>query len=307
MDEEDGMIGTHRLNYGTAMDLTALSDFNLVASHGGFGLAGRAAHRPKATLSRKVAELEAHLGVRLIDRGSRTLRLTPEGRALHDRTQGPLAEIGEAEQAVASGASVPRGTLRISAPIVFAHVLLPRVAADFVQACPHVALEIVAEDRKVDPVEDNYDLVIRINPDPNERLVGRRILEDERFLVASPKMSNAFLTDLADNDIAVAAVGHITTSEDAVWRIRTDQGVRELKPQMRLRFSSFLMVQDAVLAGAGVALMPKLLAKQNIAAGRLVVWGVDDGPKVEIWALQNSRRLSSSKIRAFLDVLTSIA
>jgi DNA-binding transcriptional LysR family regulator len=302
------MIGTHRLDYGTFMDLAALADFNLVASHGGFGLASRAAHRPKATLSRKVAELEAHLGVRLIDRGSRTLRLTPEGRALHDRTQGPLAEISEAEQAVASGASVPRGTLRISAPIVFAHVMLPRVAADFVQAYPHVALEIVTEDRKVDPVEDNYDLLIRINPDPDERLVGRRILEDERLLVASPQMPNPFVTtNAADADITVAAVGHIATSTDTVWRIRTDQGAREFIPQVRLRFSSFLMVQDAVLAGAGVALMPKLLAAQNIAAGRLVVWGVDDGPKVEIWALQNSRRLSSSKIRAFLEVLASIA
>lgn len=288
------------------MDLAALADFNLVALHGGFGLASRAARRPKATLSRKVAELEAHLGVRLIDRGSRTLRLTPEGRTLHDRTQGPLAEISEAEQAVASGASVPRGTLRISAPIVFAHVMLPRVAADFVQSYPHVALEIVAEDRKVDPVEDNYDLVIRIDPDPDERLVGRRILEDERLLVASPGMPNALLTARAAADVAIAAVGHIATSADAVWRIRTDQGVREFSPQMRLRFSSFLMVQDAVLAGAGVALMPKLLATQNIAAGRLVAWGVDDGPKVEIWALQNSRRLSSSKIRAFLDVLKTI-
>src|SRR3954462_8014223 len=117
-----------------SMDLAALADFNLVAVHGGFGLASRATHRSKATLSRKVAELEAHLGVRLIDRGSRTLRLTPEGLALHDRTHGPLAEIGEAGQAVALGATVPRGTLRISAPIVFAHVILPRVAADFVEA-----------------------------------------------------------------------------------------------------------------------------------------------------------------------------
>jgi DNA-binding transcriptional LysR family regulator len=289
------------------MDLAALADFNLVATHGGFGLASRATRRPKATLSRKVTELEAHLGVRLIDRGSRTLRLTPEGRALHERTQGPLAEIGEAEQAVASGASVPSGTLRISAPIVLAHVLLPRVAADFVEAYPHVALEIVAEDRKVDPVEDNYDLVIRINPEPDERLVGRRILEDERLLVASPDMPDAFLTAPVDVTVTAPAVGHIATSADALWRIRTEQGVQVLSPQMRLRFSSFLMVQDAVLAGAGVALMPKLLAAQNIATGRLVVWGVDDGPKVEIWALQNSRRLSSSKIRAFLDVLTSIA
>jgi DNA-binding transcriptional LysR family regulator len=288
------------------MDLSALADFNLVASYGGFGLASRAAHRPKATLSRKVAELETHLGVRLIDRGSRTLRLTPEGRALHERTQAPLAEIDEAEQAVAAGASVPRGTLRISAPIVFAHVLLARVAADFVAAYPHVALEIVAEDRKVDPVEDNYDLVIRINPDPDERLVGRRILEDERLLVASPDISIPILSNEEDAIVPVAAVGHIATSADALWRIKTNQGVRVLSPQMRLRFSSFLMVQNAVLAGAGVALMPKLLTAQDIAAGRLKVWGVDDGPAVEIWALQNSRRLSSSKIRAFLDVLITL-
>jgi DNA-binding transcriptional LysR family regulator len=289
------------------VDLAALADFNLVATHGGFGRAGRAARRPKATLSRKVAELEAHLGVRLIDRGSRTLRLTPEGRALLDRTQGPLAEIGEAEQAVASGASVPRGTLRISAPIVLAHVLLPRVATDFVEAYPHVVLEIVAEDRIVDPVEDNYDLVIRINPDPDERLVGRCILEDERLLVASPDMPNDILNDREGAAMTVAAVGHIATSTDARWRIRTERGVRVLSPNIRLRFSSFLMVQDAVVAGAGVALMPKLLAAQNIAAGKLVIWGVDDGPKVEVWALQNSRRLSSSKIRAFLEVIMAIA
>jgi DNA-binding transcriptional LysR family regulator len=301
------MIETHRLDDGTHMDLAALADFNLVAAHGGFGRASRAARRPKATLSRKVAELEAHLGVRLIDRGSRTLRLTPEGRALHERTQGPLAEIGEAEQAVAAGASVPRGMLRISAPVVFAHVMLPRVAADFVQAYPQVTLEIVAEDRKVDPVEDNYDLVIRINPDLDERLVGRCILEDERLLVAAPDMPNPFLADQAETEIAVSAVGHIGTSLDALWRIRVGPGVRELSPRIGLRFSSFLMVQDAVLAGAGVALMPNLLVAQNIAAGRLAVWGVADGPKVEIWALQNSRRLSSSKIRAFLDVLTAIA
>ncbi len=289
-----------------SMDLAALADFNLVASHGGFSLAARAAHRPKATLSRKVTELEAYLGVRLIDRGSRSLRLTPEGRALHEQTQGPLAEIADAEHAVASGASVPRGTLRISAPTVLAHVLLSKVGAEFVRAYPQVTLEIVAEDRMADPVADNYDLVLRINPNPDERLVGRRILEDERLLVASPDMSRD-VSARNDDAMAVPAVGHIATSHDAPWRIRTEHGMRMLIPQMRLRFSSFLMVQDAVLAGAGVALMPKLLAAQNIAAGKLVVWGVDDGPKVEIWALQHSRRLSSAKIRAFLDMLTSTA
>ena len=289
------------------MDLPALVDFNLVATHGGFGRASRASGRPKATLSRKVSELEASLGVRLIDRGSRTLRLTGEGRALHERTLGPLAEIIEAEQAVASGSSIPAGKLRVSAPIVLAHVLLPKLAASFVAAYPHVDLEIIAEDRKVDPVDENYDLVIRIDPSPDERLVGRRILEDERLLVAPPGIAAALHSEQAAADHALPAVGRAGTPDDLLWRIKTDSGTRFVQPHFRLRFSSFLMVRDAVLAGAGVALVPKMMVTEDIDAGRLVSWGVHDGPKVEIWALQNSRRLSSSKVRAFLVTLASLA
>ena len=102
--------------------------------------------------------------MRLIERGSRTLRLTEEGRALHERTRALMAEIQEAGEAVASRAPVPRGRLRISAPIVFAHVVLCPIAARFALAYPQVELEVVAEDRVVDPVEDGYDLVIRIDP-----------------------------------------------------------------------------------------------------------------------------------------------
>ena len=94
------------------MDLTSLGDFNAVALHGGFGPASRALDRPKATLSRRVAELEESLGVRLIERGSRRLRLTDEGLALHERTRGLMAEIQEAGEAIASSAPVARGLSR---------------------------------------------------------------------------------------------------------------------------------------------------------------------------------------------------
>lgn len=285
------------------MDLPALVIFNLVASHGGFGRASRATGRPKATLSRKVSELEASLGVRLIDRGSRTLRLTAEGRALHDRTLGPLAEIDEAEQAIASGASLPTGKLRVSAPVVLAHVLMPTFATRFVAAYPQVDLEIVAEDRKVDPVDDNYDLVIRIDPGPDERLIGRRIMEDERLLVAPPGLSVDLLSEKDAVGRTAPAVGRVGTLDDMLWRINTSAGIRFLQPHFRLRFSSFLMVRDAVLAGAGVALVPKMVAAEDIRAGRLVALGALDRPKVEIWALQNSRRLSSSRVRVFLEAL----
>ena len=277
------------------MDLQALTDFNLVAAHGGFGRASRASGRPKATLSRRVAELEQSLGVRLLERGSQSLRLTDEGRALHERTDGPLSEIAEAGEAVVLGASTPRGRLRVSAPIVLAHASLGRIGARFALAYPEVQLEIVAEDRLVDPVEDGYDLIIRIDPSPDERLVGRRFLYDQRLVVApagTPRPVGG----------AVKAVMLSTAPAAAVWRVGSAPEI-VLTPEPILRLSSLLMVRDAVEAGAGAALLPKLLVADDIAAGRLAYWGPHSGPSVEIWALQSSRRLIGAKVRAFLDML----
>lgn len=287
------------------MDLQALSDFDLVATNGGFGRASRVSGRSKATLSRRVAELEESLGVRLIERGSQTLRLTDEGRALHERTHGLLSEIAEAGEAVVLGASTPRGRLRVSAPVVFAHVALPRIGVRFALAYPEVQLEIVAEDRKVDPVEDGYDLIIRIDPSPDERLVGRRFLNDERLIVAPHGMPRP-VAGADGEETIVRAVLLSATPPGILWPIgsETDADI-VLRPDPVLRLSSLLMVRDAVLAGAGAALLPKLLVAEDIEAGRLAYWGTRTGPPVEIWALQSSRRLIGAKVRAFLEVVGS--
>ena len=125
------------------MDLLALADFNLVARHGGFGKAARAAARPKATLSRRVAELEASLDVRLFERGARTLRLTEEGRALFDRTAILLTELDETAAAIASRGQRPRGRLRISAPLLFSQTAMGRIAAGFATKFPEIRLRRV--------------------------------------------------------------------------------------------------------------------------------------------------------------------
>lgn len=286
------------------MDLDALSDFCLVASQGGFGRASRSSGRPKATLSRKVTQLEQDLGVRLIDRGSHSLRLTEEGVVLHARAEGLLAELAEAGEAVALGASTPRGRLRVSAPVVFAHVTLGRIAARFALAYPEVQLEIVAEDRVVDPVEDGYDLVIRIDPAQDERLVGRRVLNDERLIAAAPHLPRPSVQGDERGEIPVGAVVLASMPRDRLWKMRSVDDERlVLKPKPVLRLSSLLMVRDATVAGAGVALLPRLLIEDDLAAGRLVQWGTEDGPPVQIWALQSSRRLIGAKVRAFLDVM----
>ncbi|MFM0245091.1 LysR family transcriptional regulator [Paraburkholderia sediminicola] len=286
------------------MDLTSLADFNAVALHGGFGPASRALDRPKATLSRRVAELEEELGVRLIERGARRLRLTEEGLALHERTRGLMTEIQEAGEAVASRAPVPRGRLRISAPVVFAHVALCQIAARFALAYPQVELEIIAEDRVADPVEDGYDLVIRIDPPHDEQLVGRRILGDERLVVASPSMSIPSMPASEEDALQVPAVMSIAAPSGVLWNMQTEGGgVRVIKPVPVLRMSSLLMVREAVLQGVGAALLPRLLVEQDVRTGRLVCWGAEAGSPVEIWALYSSRRLLSAKVRAFMDML----
>ncbi|MDE1179420.1 LysR substrate-binding domain-containing protein [Paraburkholderia sp.] len=290
------------------MDLTSLADFNAVAQYGGFGPAARALDRPKATLSRRVADLEDALGVRLIERGSRRLRLTGEGLELHERTRGLMAEIQEAGAALASGAPVPRGRLRISAPVVFSHVVLGGIAARFALAYPQVEVEVVAEDRIVDPAEDGYDMVIRINPSEDERLIGRRILSDERWVVAAPTMSipAARASDPAHLPVP-SVMSPAAAASEPYWTVRTTAGeTRSLAPTPVLRLSSLLMVRDAAVAGVGAALLPKLLVERDVAAGRLVQWGVDGGPPVEIWALYRSRRLLGAKVRAFMDMLQDL-
>jgi DNA-binding transcriptional LysR family regulator len=286
------------------MDLQALTDFNLVATHGGFGRASRRSGRAKATLSRRVAELEQNLGARLLERGGHTLRLTEEGRTLHERTQGLLTEIREAAEAVALGASTPRGRLRVSAPTLFAHAALGRIAARFALAYPEVRLEIVAEDRRVDPVDDGYDLVIRVDPAPDQLLVGRPFLRDERLIVASPEVARPSRSKGGPKEIPVRAVLMSAAHPDVVWQMRAENRVTVyFRPEPILRLSSLSLVRDAAVAGAGAALLPKMLVADDIAAGRLVQWGKQEGPVVEIWALYSSRRLVGAKVRAFLEVL----
>ena len=288
------------------MELSALTDFDLVAIHGGFGRAARASGRPKASLSRHVAELERALGVRLVERGANALRLTEEGRALHERTHALLAELNRAGDDVLAGAPLPQGRLRISAPVVLAHVVLAGVATRFALDHPQVRLEIVAEDRVADPVEDGYDLVIRINPRADDRLFGRRILGDERVLVASVPRPTGMARRAKASGGAIPAVLPTTMPPGASWSIRSDAHTRiTLVPEPVLRLSSLLMVREAVLLGAGVALLPRLLVADDVAAGRLCYWGVEDAPPVEIWALQSSHRLISAKVRAFLDAFAA--
>ena len=244
-----------------------------------------------------MSELEKSLDLRLFERGPRALKLTQEGRALYERTGALLAELDETAAAIASGGEKPRGRLRISAPLLFSQTAMGKLAAAFALKYPEVRLEVTAEDRKVDMIEEGYDLVIRVNPDPDESLVGRIFLRDRLVVVASPALTRP------KAGLAVPAVMRGASDLATAWGVAAPRGKSQITIDPVLSLTSLVMVRDAVRAGIGAARLPVSLVSHDLAAGRLVRWGDVDGPEIAIWTLYPSRRLLSARVSAFLEFL----
>lgn len=280
------------------MDLNALKDFHLIATSGGIGAASRASGRPKATLSRRLAELEEALGVRLIERGSRRLEITEAGQLLLSRTIGPVCEIDEAVTLVQEGSAKPRGHLRIAAPVLFSQVALGRLAARFCAIYPEVRIEVVSEDRLSDLVDEHFDIAVRVNPNKESTLVGRCFARDRLILAASP----TFDMPKADSGapVPVAAVVMPSYQDGETWTLHNGQICFSPQPVMQL--SSLLTVRDAVTAGAGAAILPQSIISSQLESGELVSWG-EVGNPTELWILYTSRRLQSPKVKAFVDFI----
>jgi DNA-binding transcriptional LysR family regulator len=281
------------------MNLNALEDFLLVATHGGLGKASRASGRSKATLSRRIADLEETLGVRLLERGANRLILTEAGQLLMARAEDPMREVGEAVTAAREGPARPRGRLRIAAPLLFAQTAFGQLGARFLEAYPEVQLEVVAQDRAVDLVEEHFDVAIRVNPREDSTLVGRCFARDRLVIAAAPsiRMPRA---GKAGKPVPVPAVV-LSSYASGPWSI--DRSRLVIDPQPVMRASSLLIVRDAALAGVGVAMLPRSIIGSRLKSGELVQW-VTTGNVVELWALHTSRRLPSAKVRAFMDFMS---
>lgn len=248
-------------------------------------------------MSRRVAELEASLDLRLFERGARALKLTEEGWALFERTALLLTELEETANAISSRGQSPRGRLRISAPLLFSQTAMGKLAAGFALRYPEVSLEVTTEDRPVDMIEEAYDLVIRVNPEPDEALVGRIFLRDRLVVVASPA-----LPPPADGAVAPAVIrGAMNPAED--WQVTKPSGRSSIAVGPVLSLSSLIMVRDAVRMGVGAGRLPISLVSHDLAAGTLVNWGDVEGPEISLWTLYPTRRLLSARVSAFVEHL----
>lgn len=281
------------------MDLNALRDFQLVAAHGGFGKASRASGRSKATLSRRVADLEEALGVRLFERGTHRLQVTEAGQLLLRRTEGPMHEVADAVGAVRDGIATPRGLLRVHAPILFSQVALGRLVARFQRQYPDVEIEATTTDRAIHQADDQFDVAIRTSPDRHAKRVGRCFARD-RLVLAAP--SSLAIPDTPHGGrCRLPAVVMTSYRTGNHWPVRS--GAFTVEPRPVLRLSSLLAVRDAIVAGAGVGLVPWSIIGPQRERGDLVTWDLDREP-VELWVVHSAGRVQSPKVRAFVAFLT---
>ncbi len=286
------------------LEITMLRDFQLVAFHGGFGKASRATGRPKATLSKRVHELEECLGVRVFDRSSRSLVLTDEGEKLVIYAEHLIDTVDQIREELGVYAKRPRGKLRIAAPSVFSQMWLGRVTAEFLKRYPEVEIEAVIAEPPLDIAAEQFDLLIRVNPPPSVELVGRVFARDGARVVTSPQSRSLLESKLADAaDVVLPAVAPTGIATLDKWSLIFEGIGFQAQPTIQLHLPSRHMVRDAVLSGFGFAELPTSLVLEDLEQGRLIDLGPAPRPEVEVWVLYASRRLISRRVSAFVGFL----
>ncbi|WP_373047521.1 LysR family transcriptional regulator [Vulgatibacter sp.] len=283
------------------MDLKEVAVFVQVVRSGSFTAAARELEMQKSSVSRKVAELEASLGARLLQRTTRTLHLTDEGRIFYEHGQRALAELEEAELALGGMRAEPRGLLRVTAPLSFGFVG-PIVAA-FLGHYPEVQVEMVCTDRVVDLVEEGFDVAIRAGRLPDTSLIARKLGHSPRFLVASRSYLKGRARPRKPEDLA----GHTCLtfgSQHAVWRLASGERSAEVKVEGKLAANDYDLIREAAIAGGGIALVPELGCTGALREGKLErllpAWTSEETP---IHALYPSTRHLAAKVKAFVAFL----
>lgn len=289
------------------MNLNDLQVLVRVVEDGSLTAAADRLGLPKSSVSRTLARLEAGLGVRLLQRTTRSLRLTDAGRQFYDRIRRNLEDIEDAERALSEWQSSPRGHLRVTMPVELGMRFMGSVVAEFMQKYPEVSLEAELAGRLVDLVEEGVDLGLRIGDFNDANLIGRRLGQLCGRFYASPDYiarhgMPATPEDLEQHDFVLfrqPRENHIIVSH------RDEAGVlreRRLTVKGRLTSNNAHLQMDAVIAGLGIGLLPRFMTDAAVAEGHLIPILPGDAVRLgDLWAMTPSRAHMSSALRAFLD------
>jgi DNA-binding transcriptional LysR family regulator len=285
--------------------LQAMKTFTAVVEAGSFVGAMETTQLSKPAVSRHVAELEAHLGTRLLQRTTRRLSLTSEGQTYYQRCKEVLLAVQEAEAEVGSSTGEAMGRLRIGAPQTFGALHLAALWGRFAAANPKVTLDIVLSDRVVDLVEEGYDLVVRIARLSDSNLVSRKLAVTRMVLCASP----AYLTrhgtptqpsELAQHDV----ISYTYWSTGDVWSFEGPRGEVTVRTRSRINANNGDTCRAAALAHQGVILQPDFLVSRDLRDATLVELMPEyRAAELGIFAVYPTRKQLPSKVRRLVDFL----
>ncbi len=284
----------------------SLTAFAKVVEAGSFARAAERLDLSVSAVSRQVAELEAHLGVRLLNRTTRRLSLTESGRVFYERCVQLLADLEEAEEAVTQSAVVPRGTLRLTASVSFGVGYLAPAIAEFRLRFPQLRFDVELSDRAVDIVDEGIDLAIRIGDIGSHALISRRIGVSRLVCCAAPSYLAQHPAPAIPEDLAAhPCLTYEYSSIGNVWRfIGADGRAHEVKISGPAHANNGAMLAALAVAGVGINLEPDFIVAEDVRAGRLVplLQGFTS-PAININAAYPSRRHLSAKVRTFIDFL----
>jgi DNA-binding transcriptional LysR family regulator len=286
--------------------LEGLAAFAAVVDAGSFVRAAERLDLSVSAVSRHVADLESHLGTRLLNRTTRRLSLTETGRAFHERSVQLLAELAEAEEEARAHTAVARGTLKLTSSITFGARYLAPAIAEFQRQHVELRFDVELSDRVIDIVEEGLDLAIRIGPIGSQTLIGRPIGAARMICCAAPSYLARHPAPTSPADLAShACLTYAYAADGNLWRFRdARQRVHDVRATGRLHANSGDMLAALAVAGTGITLEPDFIVADHVRAGRLVALLPDyAAPSIVIHAAYPSRRHLSAKVRTFVDFL----
>ena len=295
-------------------DLDAMATFVAVVRTGHFAAASKSLGLPKSTVSQRVGQLEAMLGVRLLERTTRVLRPTQAGAAYYERCARILSEVAEANAAVKDLGTSPRGVLRVATSHLLGQSVVAAVAATFSRQYPEVDVEVVASDRRVNLLEENFDVAIVVASfGADSSMISRVLRRGQTWCCAAPSYLSSrgapfAPADLSAHDCIIREAPADGFAREAIWTFERREDVQRVEVHGRLRLSSIMMAHAAALAGAGIAAIPSFVCAEDIQNGSLVRvlsdWVVD---RKDIRIVYPSNRHLSPRVRLFVDALVVAA
>ena len=286
--------------------LDSMNAFAKVVAAGSYAEAARRLGLTRSAVSKAVMELEQLLGARLLDRTTRRVAPTEAGRAYYERCVAILADVEETEIQIARLHDAPRGVLKINAPMSFGTRYLGGAVADFMARYPDLKIELILNDRFIDPLEEGVDVTVRIGALADSSLIARRLAPARLVLAAAPAYLERNGIPQTPEDLSqhrCLTYGHMAAVQR--WTLQRDGGAVTVPVDSRLCSNNGDVLREAALSGNGITNLPTFLVGPDIAAGRLeMVLGDTPPAPLGIYALYAPNRYLAAKTRVFIDFLS---